>query len=120
MGWKRDKVAAELQMRPRDLMTWQRIPAFVEEVNRIHSESRGECVSELRELGNKAVSTIRDILDDYETPPGVRASTAFRILELIGVGPECFTAPAPQKQVRKSIDPETLKRISAEIYGLED
>lgn len=120
MGRKRDSIAAELGVRVRDLAAWQRLPGFAEEVGRIHSEARGECVQSLRKLGDSAVLVIKDILSDPDTSPGVRASTAFRVLEMIGVGPECFATPEPQKQVKKAIDSATLDRISSEIYGLED
>jgi hypothetical protein len=90
-------------------------------MQRLQSEAREACIAELRGLGDTAIGVIRRILEDDEAPASARLNAAFRLLDLIGVVPGCFSAaPAEDKPVRRTLDPETLQRISAEIYGLAD
>jgi hypothetical protein len=119
MGCKRVAITESLDISLRDLMAWERLPGFQGEVKRIRSEARELCVAELRAMSDLAVGAIKRILTKEDMPPGVVASTAFKVLDIIGMEAESFVMPDP-RPAKKSLDAETLRRISAEIYGIHE
>jgi hypothetical protein len=119
-GAKKILVQSRQNVSARDLASWERSPNFKAEIDRLRADARDTCIAELRSLGDLATGVIRKILEDEEAPPTARINAAFRLLDLIGVGPGCFATATEPKPIKRSIDAETLQRISAEIYGIED
>lgn len=65
------------------LYRWKEIPEFAAELNRTRAEQADAIRGELRALAGTAVKTIRTILDDPTTAPGVRLRASLAVLETL-------------------------------------
>lgn len=59
-------------------------PHFVAELNRAEEEHRQAMRAQFQQLGDKAISTIQEILTENGTPPGIRLKAALAVLQGLG------------------------------------
>lgn len=112
MGEKQVVVVERVGIGSATLNRWMKSPAFVAELDKRISEAREDSIRELKTFHLKAVATIDKALTDPDTPINVAVNVAFKILEL--------TAPeiAAEETTPRTLDPEKLAKVTAEIYGL--
>lgn len=117
VGTKRYVAAEKLGISRKTLWQWEQLPEFRAQLNDLLRESREDTISSLRKLSGTAVDVLGGILTDPDTPHSVLASTAFKILQLVGLDPTAFVL----EQLGSSeadFTPERLKLIRERIYGI--
>jgi DNA-binding XRE family transcriptional regulator len=116
-GMKRVDAAKKLGINRKTLWEWERDEEFQAEVQQLLKEARMDTVGQLRKLSSLAVATLQDVMTDPDTPPATLASTAFKVLQLVGFDPTSF---ALEELAKSDADftPERLKLIRERIYGI--
>jgi hypothetical protein len=89
-----------------------RPPGGTAALDRRISDGQEDALRQLRTLNRKAVETLRQLLDDEETPAGVKMTTAFKILE---IATPAYVADTDRSE---TIGEDSLKRIREQIYGI--
>lgn len=116
LGAKYTSVAEQVGCSRKTLYNWLDAPDFKGELQTLMRLRREETIAELRALSGQAVTTLKQVLADPDTPPAVLANTAFRILAM--TMQEGLVAEIPGAGRKDgAIDPEVLERVSEAIYG---
>ncbi len=84
------EIGRRLEVVPQTVRYWRARPDFQAEVNAILVEANQYHGERLRQLADKALDTLQDLLANADTPPGVKGHAACKVLELAGIKP-----PAP-------------------------
>ena len=91
---------------------WKKSELFSGELDDRITQASKQARNELRALMGEAVGTVRTLMQDPETPASVRASIAFKILEV----PEVALEPSTDK----GLSEELLADIRQRVYGIYD
>ncbi len=111
-GAKQVVVVERLDVASATLHRWLQQAHFIAALDRRINDGREEALRQLRTLNSKAVETLRRLLDDEDTPAGVKMTTAFKILE---IATPAYVADTDRSE---TIGEDSLKRIREQIYGI--
>jgi len=81
-GASASETAAALGVSDRTVRRWAQKPEFRKALEAAQAELWGHLVRRLRALGDRALSTLAEILGDRNAPPSPRVSAAKTVLEL--------------------------------------
>lgn len=70
------------------LWRWMQDPAFQERYREARRQAVSQAITQLQKISSEAVQTLRDVMNDIETPPACRVTAAKAVLELAFRGME--------------------------------
>lgn len=77
------ETAAALGVSDRTIRRWAKRPEIVQILQELQEEAWGATVRKLRSLGERAVTTLGEVMRDRQAPPMARVGAARATLELI-------------------------------------
>ena len=75
-------VAKVAQISEVTLWRWLKEREFILKFNELKREAVGQALTRLQQISCNAVETLKDIMEDLNTPPSVRVSAAKSIIDL--------------------------------------
>lgn len=118
LGNKRVMVADAVGVNRGTINRWERLPEFVLEKTSLQAMARVEAVDRLRDMSSLAISKLRELLNDPETPANVTATICFRLLALNFSEGAIATLPVTDTEAKADFTPEKIAFVRENVYGI--
>ena len=110
MGYSLRQAAAEVGVCEKTIRRWLKRPDVAQALQEIQEEVWGATVRKLRALGEKAITTLGEVMGDQTAPPTARVGAARATLELI-------TKLSEVEELKQRV--ERLEDIAAQVQAAQ-